>query len=78
MQLLIFLKMLLTNKNENAILQVQSESDCKIIVNIKRKPARIHAKGGSNMTTIYDELNDLDDSDVAITPTAYEVLNCGR
>lgn len=28
--------------------------------------------------TIYDELNDLDDSDTAITPTAYEVLGCGR
>ena len=30
------------------------------------------------METIYDELNDLDDSEVAITPTAYEVLECGK
>ena len=30
------------------------------------------------METIYDELNELDDSEVAITPTSYEVLNCGR
>lgn len=28
--------------------------------------------------TIYDELNYLDDNAVAITPTAYVILECGR
>lgn len=70
--------MLLTNKYQGAILQAQSENGCKINVNIGRRCDLYHAKGGSNMITIYDELNEIDDSEVAITPTAYEVLNCGR
>ena len=73
--------MLLTNKNYSAILQVQSGKrlqNKREISNGNKSASYDTQQGGSNNMTIYDELNYLDDTAVTITPTAYEILDCGR
>ena len=73
--------MLLTNKIYSAILQVQSENGLqnkREISSGNQSATYGTQQGGSNIMTIYDELNYIDDNAVAITPTAYEILGCGR
>lgn len=73
--------MLLTNKKYSAILQVQSGKrlqNQREITSGNKSATYDAQQGGSDMLTIYDELNYLDDSEAAITPTAYEILGCAR
>lgn len=60
--------MLLTDKLQGAILQSQSG------VRLTDLPFKEVLK----MTTIYDILNDLDDSRNAVNPLTYVVLDCAR